>query len=221
MRAGPASRLAVARGVAAVVGSAVVVAILLKVTGVEVADSAATGGIEAPPVAARSVAAAPARRAGAERPEVPTAVRLPGGTVVPVRSVDTRLDGVLDVPDDVRTAGWWRGGARVGDPFGSTLLAGHVDSRDQGLGAYAELLQVRPGARVELRSRHLRQDFVVRSVRLVGQGSLADDRWIYSSRGARRLTLVTCAPPYRAERGGYQNLAVVTTAPMSDPERRR
>ena len=38
--------------------------------------------------------------------------------------------------------------------------------------------------------------------------------------GERRLTLVTCAPPYVASRGGYQNLAVVTAVPVSPAERR-
>ncbi len=37
------------------------------------------------------------------------------------------------------------GGAarRLGDPFGSTLVAAHIDSKTQGLGPYAELLSVR------------------------------------------------------------------------------
>jgi hypothetical protein len=169
----------------------------------------------ATPTATTSVEARTAERAGAVAAEVPTDVRLPGGTVVPIRPADTRPDGLLDVPDDIRRSGWWRGGSRVGDPFGSTLLAGHVDSVVQGLGPYAELLTVRAGDRLRLRSAHLHQEFVVRSLRLVPQGSLADNRRLYAVDGPRRLTLVTCAPPYDAERGGYQNLAVVTAAPVS------
>ena len=34
----------------------------------------------------------------------------------------------------------------------------------------------------------------------------------------RRVTLVTCAPPYDRARGGYQNLAVVTATPVQGPE---
>jgi hypothetical protein len=163
----------------------------------------------------------PARRVGAVRPERPLTSRLPSGKVVPVRPVASRSDGSLAVPDDLRFAGWWRGGSRVGDPFGSTLLAAHIDSFTQGLGPYAELLSVRPGQIVVLRSAHLRQAFTIRSLRLVPQGSLVSRRWIYSARGPLRLTLVTCAGPYDASRGGYQNLAVVTAAPQGDarPER--
>jgi hypothetical protein len=134
--------------------------------------------------------------------------------------VSTRPDGTLDVPRDISTSGWWRGGSRVGDPFGSVLVAAHIDSRTQGLGPYAALLTVRPGQRVHVTTRHLRQDFTIRSRRLVPQGSLTDERWLFSPAGETRLTLVTCAPPYDNSRGGYQNLAVVTAVPVADPVRR-
>ena len=38
--------------------------------------------------------------------------------------------------------------------------------------------------------------------------------------GPRRLTMVTCAGPYDAARGGYQNLAVVTARPVTRPASR-
>ncbi len=74
----------------------------------------------------------------------PGPLRLPSGRVVPVAAVSTTPAGVLDVPRDVRRAGWWRGGSRLGDPQGSTLVAAHVDSTTQGLGPFSELLGVGP-----------------------------------------------------------------------------
>lgn len=162
----------------------------------------------------RSLEARPAERAGPPTAERPLSLRLPSGTVVRVRSAGTRGRGLLDVPDDVTEAGWWRAGARLGDPFGSTLIAGHVDAVDQGLGAFAELLAVREGQRLRVRSRGLEQTFTIRSRRLVPRGDLREQPDIYSVQGPRRLTLVTCAPPYLADRGGYQNLAVVTAVPV-------
>ena len=70
-----------------------------------------------------------------------------------MQAVGTSADGALDVPEDIRVAGWWRGGARLGDPFGSMLIAAHVDSRTQGLGPYVALLSVEPGARFEVTGR--------------------------------------------------------------------
>jgi hypothetical protein len=141
---------------------------------------------------------------------------LPNGTVVPVRAVGTAADGSLDVPDDIRVAGWWRGGARIGDPFGSTLVAAHVDSYTQGLGPYASLLAARAGQRIEVSSAHLSQAFAVISLRVWPRHALRRHPEIFSARGARRLTLVTCAGPFLADHGGYQNLAVITARPLRD-----
>jgi hypothetical protein len=68
-----------------------------------------------------------------------------------------------------------------------------------------------------LTSATLEQSFEIRSLRLLPQGSLDGERWLFSPRGERRLTLVTCAPPYDARRGGYQNLAVVTATAVDNP----
>ena len=150
-------------------------------------------------------------------PEVPRSVRLPSGRVVPIEAVTTGPDGRLDVPDDPRTAGWWSGGSRVGDPSGKTLLAAHIDAPRQGLGPYAELYAVRPGSRLVLRSAGLRQAFRVHSVRLLPRESLTARPDLYSPNGARRLVLITCAPPYDPGRGGYRNLVVLVAVPSGAP----
>ena len=166
------------------------------------------------------VAARPARRTGTVLPEQPRSVHLPTGAVVPVRAVSSRTDGLLDVPDDIRQAGWWRGGSRVGDPLGSTLLAAHVDSTTQGLGPFAALLTVRRNQLFLVSSATMQQTYRATSMHLLERGSLLRHRWIYSASGSRRLVMVTCAPPYLPARGGYQNLVVVTAVPVSGPTRR-
>jgi len=162
----------------------------------------------------------PARRAGAAQPEVPTRIVLPDRTVVPIRPAGTSPDGSLRVPHDIGVAGWWRGGALLGDPFGSLLLAAHVDSSTQGLGPFAGLLSVQADQPMVVSSPHLTQTFRVTSLALVPRGELARHPGIFSARGGRRLTLVTCAGPYVPARGGYQNLAVVTARPLQDLVRR-
>lgn len=152
--------------------------------------------------------------------EPPTRVRLASGESVHVRAVSSARDGLMNVPSDIREAGWWRGGSQLGDPFGSTLLASHVDSKTQGLGPFASLLGARPLQQVTLHSQHLDQTFRTESVQLVDRGSVRRLRWLSSASGARRLVLVTCAPPYVPARGGYQNLVVVTATPMSRATRR-
>ncbi|WP_165355168.1 class F sortase [Nocardioides oleivorans] len=185
----------------------------------DVAAPARTSTSAAPAPSADPSSVAPATRADTVvRPQVPSLVVLPGGRRVPVRAVGTTPAGLLAVPDDIDVAGWWRGGARIGDPFGSVLVAAHVDSTTQGLGPFAELLTAESGARLRVESAGLHQEFVIRERRLVPQGSLVDDSWIFDASGDLRLTLVTCAPPYDSSRGGYQNLAVVTALPLGPPE---
>jgi Sortase domain len=192
------------------------------------ASGCAVGGA-APPVAAPEPAAsasssaqpaAVAQRVGAVVPEPPRGIRLPDGRRVGIRPVGTTSNGLLDVPDDIEQAGWWSGGSRLGDPFGSTLVAAHVDSRTQGLGPFASLLGVRAGDRVYVWSDGLRQPFEVTSLRLRPQGTIGPTSWLHSPEGPRRLTLVTCAGPYDAARGGYQNLAVITATPLERAQMR-
>lgn len=194
----------------------VVVVALLVLSGCSAAQEQGRGPDRATAVSTPTPSpAAPARRASSVvRPQRPVAVRLPSGAVVPVRRAGTTRTGLLDVPADTRAAGWWTGGSRVGDPFGSTLLAAHVDSRSQGLGPFAELLGLKGGERLRLDSAGLTQDFEVRSLRLVPQGPLTRRTGLFAAAGSRRLVLVTCAPPYVPGRGGYQNLAVVTARPV-------
>lgn len=165
----------------------------------------------------QQVAPSRAQRVGSVQARPPAAVRLPGTGFLDVTAVGTRANGILDVPDDVDRLGWWEGGARVGDPFGSVLVAGHVDSEEEGLGPSARLLTTARGDQVVVRTtggsqaRTVRYDVVSRT--LVPLDDLASYPRVLSSRGPARLTLVTCAPPFVPDAGGYQNLAVVTARP--------
>jgi hypothetical protein len=153
-------------------------------------------------------------------PEAPASLRLPGGDVVRVVPTRTGVDRSLGIPDNLHRAGWWRGGARLGDPFGSMLVAAHVDAIDRGLGPFVVLLTVHRGVRFGVNSPHLSQQFRVTARRLIPRNRLAQARWVSSYSGAPRLTLVTCAPPYIRSKGGYQRLAVVVATPVGPPRHR-
>jgi Sortase domain len=148
-------------------------------------------------------------------PGKPTALRLPDGTRVAVRAVPTLRNGLLAVPPDIRTAGWWDGGSRVGDPFGALVIAGHVDSATQGLGPFAELLSARRGDLVRIWSRQLRETFRIRTVEVVAKSDLPNRSDVFAPSGGLRLVLITCSGPYDPSAGGYQNLAVLTAQPVN------
>jgi hypothetical protein len=213
---GPLAALATLAGVVVVAGCAVGEAAPPATTPTS-ATAAARPEADPPPT---PTTAAVAQRVGSVVPEPPKGIQLPDGHRVGIRAVGTTRNGLLDVPDDIRVAGWWSGGSRLGDPFGSTLVAAHVDSRTQGLGPFASLLGVHAGDRVYVWSDGLRQPFEITSLRLRPQGSIGPTSWLHSPAGPRRLTLVTCAGPYDAGHGGYQNLAVVTAKPLDRARRR-
>ena len=160
------------------------------------------------------VTAKPATEARSQRhPARPTLLRLPSDTDVPVRVAGTSDRGLLKVPRDIRAAGWWDGGARLADAYGTIVIAGHVDSATQGLGPFAELLSAQPGDRIVASGGGVRQTFAVDSVDRVPKASLDTRDDIFAPSGRLRLVLITCAGEFDPERGGYQDLAVVTARP--------
>lgn len=179
--------------------------------------SSSASASPSPRPSATTLAAEPATESAANRSTPPTGLRLPDGLRVPVVAVGTLAGGALDVPPDIRTAGWWRGGAMLGDPFGSMVIAAHVDSRTQGLGAYAVLLTVKAGQTVTVSAGRREQTFAVTQRRVVSRTKLDSVPDVFSAKGPARLTMITCAGPYDKSRGGYQNLAIVSAEPVAAP----
>lgn len=144
---------------------------------------------------------------------VPTSVELPGGARAAVQPAPT-VDGELVVPENVRHVGWWDGSAEAGDPFGSTVVAGHVDSATDGLGFFARLLGIERGEMVTVRGEGHRARYRVTSVHTVAKQALATSGSVLDQAGDHRLVLITCGGSYRADRGGYDSNVVVTAEPV-------
>jgi hypothetical protein len=144
---------------------------------------------------------------------VPTEVDLPGGHHAPVLPAST-VGGLLVVPERAQRVGWWDGGADAGDPFGSVVLAGHVDTATDGLGFFVRLLRIRPGDVVVLRGAGHSASYRVGSVVSVPRNALATGSGAFDQTGAHRLVLITCTGAYDRARGGYQENLVVTASPI-------
>ena len=144
---------------------------------------------------------------------VPTEVVLPGGSHAPVLPAST-VDGQLVVPERVQRVGWWDGGAEAGDPFGSVVLAGHVDSATDGIGYFARLLKVKAGEVVVLRGDGHSASYQVNSVVSVPKNALATESGAFDQTGDHRLVLITCTGAYDRARGGYEQNLVVSAEPM-------
>jgi hypothetical protein len=172
----------------------------------------ATSSATAPAIP--TVTARPATPAA--EPDRPPPVRL----TVPALGVDAdvdamgvQADGQMALPADVDRVGWYRFGPVPGAD-GSAVIAGHVDDREQGLGAMAPLreaavgqeVQVQDGAGTTTRWRVVSRELIQKQV-------LPLDR-LFARDGPPRLTLITCGGPFLPEFGSYRDNAVVVAEPL-------
>lgn len=151
----------------------------------------------------------------ADRSFEPTMVRVPAiGVSAPVvpTSVDGR--GALGIPEDPREVGWWSGGAAPGSPYGTTLLAGHVDSASKGLGSLVDLSRAPIGARVTVTGA----DGTSQAYRVVARRSYPKatlpTRELFRQDVPARLLLVTCGGQFDRSTGHYERNVVVFAVPV-------
>lgn len=143
----------------------------------------------------------------------PARMVLPDGTPTAVLSVGVGDDGGLVIPENPAQVGRWVGGARAADSQGSLVIAGHVDSRDYGLGALYRLKGVTPGSVIELQGETRRQRYIVTSTRQVSQQSLATDDQFFRQDTPHRLVVITCGGPFDAVRHRYRDNYIVLARP--------
>jgi LPXTG-site transpeptidase (sortase) family protein len=144
---------------------------------------------------------------------VPLQIELPSGHGAVVEPEQT-VNGVLQIPADIDHVGWWDGSAHAGDPFGSTVIAGHVDSRLQGLGFFAELLLMGVGDVITLRSDSDALTYRVMSATLIDKEALASDNQALDQRGPHRLVLITCSGQWHPEVHSYDSNLILIADPV-------
>ena len=179
------------------------------------------GKTTAPSAAPSASASAPAPapisrsvdRAGAKA-AAPTRLRIDAlgvdTSIVPVGVDD---DGAMAVPEDVATAGWYRFGPAPGAVAGSAVLAGHVDSRQQGIGVFHALWSIEPGTLIHVD----RAGAPSLTYRVVSRESFTKSELpltaVFGTGGAARLTLVTCGGAFDQGARSYLDNVVVTAVP--------
>ncbi|MET7803327.1 class F sortase [Micromonospora chersina] len=151
--------------------------------------------------------------AGATVP--PVGLRIPPigvtATVDPV-GINRRTDE-FEVPPSVDRVGWYRYGPGVEAGTGSVVIAGHVDSADQGRGAFFRLRELDRGDTLTVTGADGRE----RTYRVVAREEYAKtriplDRY-FARDGSPRLTLITCGGPFDAKTRHYRDNIVVTAVP--------
>lgn len=198
-------------------------------TGIVAPPAASPTAVAAPvgpaPVAGAATDAVPGRadgvgvtsgadRSGTDTATAPVRLRAPAIDLdAPVVPVGVDAEGAMAVPTRVADVGWYRFGPAPGEPAGSAVLAGHVDDRLQGRGAFAALEDLRPGDEVLVDGATGPVAHRVREVRTWAKTEVPLDE-LFAETGPARLVLVTCDGPFDRERRSYRDNLVVVAEPI-------
>jgi hypothetical protein len=144
----------------------------------------------------------------------PTALRVPAIDVAaPVVPTGVDAKGAMVVPESPREVGWWSGGAAPGAPYGTILLAGHVDSAEEGLGSLVDLSRTPIGATVTVRGAGGSSA----TYRVVARRSYPKAtlpwRELFRQDVRARLLLATCGGEFDRRTGHYERNVVVFAVP--------
>ena len=132
-------------------------------------------------------------------------------TTVTAVGVDPK-SGDFDVPPSVDRVGWYKFGPGVSAEQGSIVIAGHVDSAEQGKGAFFKLGSMEPGDRITLTGASGAKQFKVVGRERYAKTKIPLEKY-FARDGALRLTLITCGGPFDKATGHYRDNVVVTATP--------
>lgn len=170
-----------------------------------------------PEVRSRSAAlnksSADARRAARDRSPAPARVRLASVRLdLPVRPTGVGHDGQMALPADPTTVGWYRHGPVPGEPRGSAVIAGHLDSLRFGIGPLVRLREVQVGSTVVVTDRAGDgRRFTVKAVQRFDRQRLPAA--LFARGGPSVLRIITCGGGFDPAKGYDQNV-VVTAVPV-------
>ena len=198
--------------------------LVLMVLGTATACAEPEGTVGAPEV---SRLASPAASAG---PQVPiqsgdltgTAAVPPTRLGIPRLRLTATVDpvgieastGDFAVPPSIDRVGWYRYGPGLETTAGSIVIAGHVDSAEQGKGAFFRLRELAPEDRITVTGADgTPREFVVVGREIYQKTAIPLDKY-FARDGAVRLTLITCGGPFDPKTRHYRDNVVITAQPV-------
>lgn len=181
---------------------------------------------DAPTIAVSQPLGVSPAAAGPAAPTAPTPV---GSNVLPIHVVQLRIPAkqvdapVVDIgvganglliPSDPKVVGRWDGGANPGEPYGTVVLAGHVDNTTE-RGALFYLSTLPVGATVVALGADGRGvTYRVTGLREVSKLDLSDLN-VFSQSTEARLVLITCGGSFDSNTHSYADNVVVFAVPTS------
>ncbi len=145
----------------------------------------------------------------------PVRVQVPSvGIDVSVQPVGVQPDGLMELPENVAIAGWYRYGPAPASTAGTTVIAAHVDSLEYGLGPFSRLKGLPAGTAIVVTTADgTVHNYTIESVTNVLKTQLPLDE-VFDREGPRRITLITCGGQFDYDRLTYSDNIVVTAIPV-------
>jgi sortase (surface protein transpeptidase) len=136
-----------------------------------------------------------------------------GDLDLPVQPVGVGDDGMMELPTTAYAVGWYEFGARPADRAGTTVLAGHVDTKAEGLGPLAALRGVDEGTGIAVATADgTSRRYRVTDVEVIRKARVPLEQ-IFAREGRETLVVITCGGPYRRSTG-YRDNVIVTATPV-------
>lgn len=146
---------------------------------------------------------------------VPTQLEIPSVRLrMPLTPVGLDSRGDMELPPSPKVAGWYRYGPAPGSNVGAAVIAGHVDTPEEGVGPLDVLEQLKPGTVIVVRSGTQTTRYAVKSVRKVGKGELDLDA-LFARDGPHRLHVVTCGGEFDRRTRQYTDNVVAVAVPLA------
>jgi LPXTG-site transpeptidase (sortase) family protein len=145
-------------------------------------------------------------------PPPPRRFRVPALQLdLPVVPVGVDSAGSMALPETVHQVAWYRFSARPGQPTGTTVLAAHVDTVQDGLGPFARLHQASEGDEMAVEIAGKTRRYVVTSVNKIAKSDVPLDQ-VFRRDGPPELKVITCGGTF-SRRDGYRDNVIVTASP--------
>jgi sortase (surface protein transpeptidase) len=118
----------------------------------------------------------------------------------------------MEIPTDIRLAGWYDLGVPPGAEVGSAVLVAHRDGRAQGRGVFYSIGSLTIGDKITvIRNDKSKVVYSVASRELIKRKNFAKTApELFAIDGPHRLTLISCGGTYDRNNGGYQANVIVT-----------
>jgi sortase (surface protein transpeptidase) len=122
--------------------------------------------------------------------------------------------GALQLPERPTVLGWYAAGATPGDPAGSAVIAGHVDSAVYGAGPLQRLLRMHLGDVVQVTDATGATHAYAVASRTSYRKTTGLPRELFRTDGPPQLALITCGGAFDGRSGNYADNVVVVATPL-------